>query len=94
MEKIIHALWRPPEADAAVIQKTLLSDVAAALLDLGVHGLRILTEEPAASAMRFGAADDGGLLTASVGVWVDSISPWSIPWATAAASITSSTKVV
>ena len=47
--------------------------MAPALLDLGVHGLRVLTEEPGAAAMRFGANDDGGLLTASVGVWVDSI---------------------
>ena len=47
--------------------------MAPALLDLGVHGLRVLTEEPAAAAMRFGADADGGLLTASVGVWVDSI---------------------
>ena len=73
MEKIIHALWRDPGADPATIEKTLIGDVAPALLDLGVHGLRVLTEEPAAKAMRFGANDDGGLLTASVGVWVDSI---------------------
>ena len=73
VEKIIHALWRDPGADPATIEKTLIGDVAPALLDLGVHGLRVLTEEPAAKAMRFGANDDGGLLTASVGVWVDSI---------------------
>ena len=73
MEKIIHALWREPEADPATIAKVLHDDVAPALLDLGVHGLRVLTEEPDAAAMRFGAKDDGGLLTASVGVWVDSI---------------------
>jgi hypothetical protein len=73
LEKIIHALWRPPDADAAAIQRTLLSDVATALLDQGVSGLRILTEEPAAAAMRFGAAEDGEVLTASVGVWVESI---------------------
>jgi hypothetical protein len=73
VEKIIHGLWRAPDADPATIQKTLLSDVAPALLGLGVRGLRILVEEPEASAMRFGAADDGGLLTASVGVWLDSI---------------------
>jgi hypothetical protein len=73
MEKIIHALWRSPDADAAAVADVLLTEVAPALLDLGVHGLRVLTEEPAAKAMRFGANDDGGLLTASVGVWVDSI---------------------
>ena len=73
MEKIIHALWRAPDADPTTVQKVLLSDVAPALLDLGIHGLRVLVEEPDAAAMRFGAAEDGGLLTASVGVWLDSI---------------------
>jgi len=73
MEKIIHALWRAPDADPATVAKTLLSDVAPALLDLGVHGLRVLVEEPQAAAMRFGADAEGNLLTASVGVWVDSI---------------------
>jgi hypothetical protein len=73
MEKIIHGLWREPDADAAAVEKALLGEVAPALLDLGVHGLRVLVEEPEAAAMRFGAADDGSLLTASVGVWVDSI---------------------
>lgn len=73
MEKIIHALWRDPEQDPAPIAKALHEQAAPALLDRGVDGLRVLTEDPDAAAMRFGAADDGRLLTASVGVWVDSI---------------------
>jgi hypothetical protein len=74
VEKIIHGLWRGPDADPAPIAATLLDQVAPALLDLGVHGLRVLVEEPEAAAMRFGAdPDDGSLLTASVGVWLDSI---------------------
>jgi hypothetical protein len=73
MEKVIHGLWRAPDADPAPIAATLLDEVAPALLDLGVHGLRILVEEPAAAAMRYGANPDGQVLTASVGVWLDSI---------------------
>ncbi|MEJ7584290.1 MAG: hypothetical protein WKF43_09445 [Acidimicrobiales bacterium] len=47
--------------------------MAPALLDLGIGGLRALVEEPAASTMRWNTGVAGHLLTASVGVWLDSI---------------------
>ena len=52
MEKIIHGLWRAPDADPAAVAEILLGDVAPSLLDLGVRGLRVLVEEPEAAAMR------------------------------------------
>ena len=73
MEKIIHGLWRAPDADPAVIQKALFDDALPRLEALDLPGIRILVEEPAAAAMRYNAAPSGELLTASVGVWIDSI---------------------
>lgn len=73
MEKLIYALWRRPEEPLEAVERRLLDDVAPALLDAGVAGLRMNIEAPEATAMRWGAAADGGLLCATVGVWIDSI---------------------
>ncbi len=47
MEKLVYGLWRRPDQDVDPIRTALLDDVAPALLDLGVAGLRINVEEPA-----------------------------------------------
>jgi hypothetical protein len=72
VEKLIYGLWRRPDQDVEPIRTTLLDDVAPALLDLGVPGLRICVEEPAGKAYRVGANPDGSLLVASVSLWIDS----------------------
>ena len=72
MEKLVYGLWRHPDQDLDPIRATLLDHVAPALLDLGVSGLRVCVEEPAGKAYRVGANPDGGLLVASVSLWIDS----------------------
>ena len=72
MEKLIYGLWRRPDQDVDPIRTTLLDEVAPALLDLGVPGLRVCVEEPAGKAYRVGANPDGSLLVASVSLWIDS----------------------
>ena len=72
MEKLVYGLWRRPDQDIDPIRATLLEQVAPALLDLGVSGLRVCVEEPAGKAYRVGANPDGSLLAASVSLWIDS----------------------
>ena len=72
MEKLIYGLWRRPDQDVDPIRATLLDEVAPALLELGVPGLRVCVEEPAGKAYRVGANPDGSLLVASVSLWIDS----------------------
>lgn len=73
MEKIIYALWRSADQDPADAARVLLDDVAPALLDAGIAGLRVNVEAPEGAAMRWGANADGSLLTSTVGVWLASI---------------------
>jgi len=72
MEKLVYGLWRRPDQDVDVLRSALLDGVAPTLLELGVLGLRINVEEPLGKAYRVGANPDGGLLAASVSIWVDS----------------------
>ena len=72
MEKLVYGLWRRPDQDLAPIREALLTDVAPALLGLGVDGLRICVEEPDGIAYRVGQNPDGSLLAASVSLWLDS----------------------
>jgi hypothetical protein len=72
VEKLIYGLWRRPDQDLDPIRTTLLDEVAPALLELGVPGLRVCVEEPAGKAYRVGANPDGSLLAASVSLWIDS----------------------
>ena len=72
MEKLIYGLWRRPDQDVDPITRALLDDVAPALLDLGVDGLRIEVEEPAGKILRSGVHADGSLLCGSVSIWLDS----------------------
>jgi len=72
VEKLVYGLWRRPDQELDPIRSTLLDEVAPALLDLGVDGLRVCVEEPAGIAYRVGANPDGGLLAASVSLWLDS----------------------
>lgn len=72
MEKLVYGLWRRPDQDVEPIRQALLDDVAPALLDLGVPGLRVCVEEPAGQAYRVGANPDGSLLVASVSLWIGS----------------------
>jgi hypothetical protein len=72
MEKLVYGLWRRPDHDVDALRHALLAETAPALLALGVHGLRINVEEPLGRAYRVGANPDGGLLAASVSIWVDS----------------------
>ncbi len=72
MEKLVYGLWRRPDQDVDPVRAALLDDVAPALLDLGVHGLRVCVEEPAGKVLRTGANPDGSLLCASVSLWLDS----------------------
>jgi hypothetical protein len=73
MEKLIYALWRRPDEPLEPLERRVLDDVAPALLDTGVAGLRVNIEAPEAAAMRWGAAADGSLLFATIGVWLPSI---------------------
>lgn len=68
----MYGLWRRPDQDVDPIREALLAEVAPALLDLGVDGLRIEVEEPAGKMLRTGAAVDGSLLCGSVSIWLDS----------------------
>jgi hypothetical protein len=72
MEKLVYGLWRRPDQDIDPIRKALLDDVAPALLDAGVDGLRINVEEPEGKILRVGANPDGALLAATVSIWLDS----------------------
>jgi len=72
MEKLVYGLWRGADQDVDPIRSALLDDVAPALLNLGVDGLRIEVEDPAGKILRTGAADDGSLLCGSVSIWLDS----------------------
>jgi hypothetical protein len=72
VEKLVYGLWRRPDQDIDPIRAALLDEVAPALLDLGVTGLRVCVEEPAGRAYRVGSNPDGGLLAASVSLWIDS----------------------
>lgn len=72
MEKLIYALWRRPDQDVDAVRTCLLDEVAPALLDLGVDGLRVEVEEPAGRILRSGSAADGGMLCGSVSLWLDS----------------------
>ena len=51
----MYGLWRRPDQDVDPIRATLLEQVAPALLDLGVTGLRVCVEEPAGKAYQVGA---------------------------------------
>jgi len=73
MEKIIFGLWRAPDRDVDGVQHALFYEALPRIMELDVPGVRILAEEPKAARMRYNAAPDGSLLTASVGVWIDSI---------------------
>lgn len=73
MEKLIYGLWRRPDEPLAPIERRLLDDVAPGLLDIGLAGLRMNIEAPEAASMRWGAAADGALLCATVGVWLSSV---------------------
>lgn len=72
MEKLVYGLWRRPDQDVDPIRTALLDDVAPALLDLGVDGLRVEVEEPSGKILRTGADPDGSLLCGSVSLWLDS----------------------
>jgi hypothetical protein len=72
VEKLVYGVWRRPDQDVDPITSTLLGEVAPALLDLGVDGLRIEVEEPAGKILRTGANPDGSLLCGSVSLWLDS----------------------
>ncbi len=73
MEKLIYGLWRRPDQPLEPLERHLLDELAPGLLEDGVAGLRINIEAPEAGAMRWGAAPDGGLLWATLGVWLPSI---------------------
>ena len=68
----MYGLWRRPDQDVDPIRTALLEQVAPALLDLGVAGLRVCVEEPAGKAYRVGVNPDGSLLVAAVSIWIDS----------------------
>ena len=68
----MYGLWRSPDQDPRPISAALLDDVAPALLDLDVDGLRMEVEEPAGQVLRTGANPDGALLCGSVSLWLDS----------------------
>ena len=68
----MYGLWRRPDEDVDPIRDRLLADVAPALLDFDVDGLRINVEEPAGKVFRVGANPDGSLLAATVSIWLDS----------------------
>lgn len=72
MEKLVYGLWRGPEQDVDPIRTALLGEVAPALLELGVDGLRVEVEEPAGRVLRTGTNPDGSLLCGSVSIWLDS----------------------
>lgn len=73
MEKLIYCLWREPDQPVEPVRDTLLGPAAQAILTTpGVHGLRVCVEEPEVPLMRVGSLPGGGLLCASVSVWVDS----------------------
>lgn len=72
MEKLVYGLWRRPDQAVDPIRSTLVEEVGPELLELGVAGLRICVEEPVGKAYRVGANPDGGLLAASVSIWIDS----------------------
>jgi hypothetical protein len=73
MEKLVYVLWRPPDADPAAVEAALRDEVGPALLATGAPGVRLTVEEPAGSVMRVGNQPDGGLLCATVSVWLDSL---------------------
>ncbi len=68
----MYGLWRRPDQDLDALRSALIDAVAPQLLDLGVRGLRINVEEPLGKSYRVGAQPDGGLLAASVSLWIDS----------------------
>jgi hypothetical protein len=72
VEKLVYGLWRRPDQPVDPIRTALLDDVAPALLDLGVAGLRLEVEEPAGEVLRTGANPDGALLCGSVSLWLAS----------------------
>ncbi len=73
MEKLVYGLWRRPDEPLEPLERRLLDEVAPALVDLGLTGLRMNIEAPEAASMRWGAAADGALLCATVGVWLSSL---------------------
>ncbi len=72
MEKLVYGLWRGADQDVDPIRSALLDEMAPALVDLGVDGLRIEVEEPAGKILRTGSMADGSLLCGSVSIWLDS----------------------
>jgi hypothetical protein len=70
VEKLVYGLWRRPDQALDPIRAELLGEVAPALLELGVRGLRVCVEEPAGAVLRVGTNPDGGLLTAAVSIWL------------------------
>jgi hypothetical protein len=72
VEKLVYGLWRRPDQDLDALRDALLTQVAPALLALGVDGLRIEVEEPAGRVLRTGTNPDGSLLCGSVSLWLGS----------------------
>jgi hypothetical protein len=72
VEKLIYGLWRRPDQDLDPIRNALVDQVAPALLDLEVAGLRVNVEEPDGKVLRVGANPDGSLLAATVSLWLES----------------------
>lgn len=72
MEKLVYGLWRGPDQDVDPVRAALIGEVAPALLNLGVDGLRIEVEEAAGKILRTGVNADGSLLCGSVSIWLDS----------------------
>jgi hypothetical protein len=72
VEKLVYGLWRRPDQDLDALRDALLTQVAPALLALGVDGLRVEVEEPAGRVLRTGTNPDGSLLCGSVSLWLAS----------------------
>ncbi len=73
MEKLLYPLWRRDEQAADDFRDTLLSDVAPALLGLGVKGLRInVVDSAVADAAPLQQTSIGPALDAMLSIWVDS----------------------
>ncbi len=70
MEKLAYGLWRSADQDPLAIREVLVDKVAPAILDTGVHGLRVLAEEP--DGIVRATPDPDQVLTGSVSVWLDS----------------------
>lgn len=70
MEKLCYALWRQPAADPDQLRGALLEEVAPALLDLGVAGLRLQIEDPDGDLLRYGTNPHHDRFAATVSVWM------------------------